>query len=114
MPPSAANAARAAELTHQRLAGRAPGAFVAVTSADNTVFTTCHGYADLKWNVPVTPSTCLNSRGRYSVSVHQLLTHTGGARNVDDSPDFKQLCHLGQTWKHDFAESPSPFAAVTG
>jgi D-alanyl-D-alanine carboxypeptidase len=139
MPPPPIDAAYVARLIHERLDGKTPGAAVAMTSADNTVFTTCHGYADLEGEVPVTPTTVFNlasltkpftaltalllekdgildldaplceylpefDGAAAQVNVHQLLTHTAGVQNVDESPEYKQLCRLDQTQDELIAE----------
>ncbi len=60
MPDLPLDTATAERLTHEHLMGKTPGAVVAMTSSGNTVFATCHGFADLEWAAPVTPTTVFN------------------------------------------------------
>lgn len=67
------------------LDGKVPGAAIAVTRAGETVFSLCHGMADLEWQRPVTPTTVfgLASLSKPFTALTVMLLARDGLLDID-------------------------------
>jgi D-alanyl-D-alanine carboxypeptidase len=81
-------------LVTRHLDGRVPGAALAVVRSGETVFSRCHGMADLEWRQPVTPTTVfrLASLSKPFTALTAMLLARDGLLDLD-APVSRYLSH---------------------